>query len=122
MPRYVILLHECPPSFARRTHYDLMLASGGSLRTWALPGVPQAGETIEAESLAEHRLAYLEYEGPLSGDRGAVTRYDRGIFEWLRDAEDIVEVRLTGKRLQGVLRLAREAADFQRWRAEFEPD
>ena len=36
------------------------------------------GRRIEAERIADHRPLYLEYEGPISGDRGAVTRLARG--------------------------------------------
>ena len=53
-------------------HWDLMLDTGETLRTWrlepALPGV------IRAEPLGNHRRAYLDYEGPVSGNRGSVQR------------------------------------------------
>jgi hypothetical protein len=53
---------------------------------------------IRAEELGDHRLAYLEYEGPLSGDRGRVRRYDAGEFEWESEEAEWVVVRLEGRR------------------------
>ena len=52
-----------------------MLEAGDVLKTWALPQPPQPGVEMECTALADHRLAYLDYEGPLSGNRGAVTRW-----------------------------------------------
>ncbi len=37
------------------------------------------GERLEAEQAPEHRPAYLTYQGPLSDDRGTVTRIARGV-------------------------------------------
>ena len=73
--RFVILRHDMPASAPRATHWDFMVESGeGVLRTWALEREPAAKVDIPALALADHRLAYLEYEGPVSGDQGHVTR------------------------------------------------
>ena len=72
MPRYVILDHDHPSR-----HWDFMLESGGVLRTWRLLAEPTAGGPIAAEPLGDHRIAYLDYEGPLSGDRGGSSRAGR---------------------------------------------
>jgi hypothetical protein len=68
---------------------------------------------IAAEGLGDHRLDYLEYEGPVSGGRGTVSRWDRGSFTWIEDGENIVEVELRGERLLGRLKLAH--GDGQNW-------
>jgi hypothetical protein len=78
MPRFVILRHEPPPGSARPLHWDFMVEQGETLRTWALAEEPTPDRDIAAEPLADHRLAYLEYEGPISGNRGHVTQWDRG--------------------------------------------
>lgn len=78
MPRYVILTHDHP-----FPHWDLMLEDGGVLRTWRLLAEPAAGQVVRAEQLADHRLAYLDYEGPVSGGRGSVARWDHGTYEQL---------------------------------------
>jgi hypothetical protein len=76
MSRYVILMHDHP-----FLHWDLMLEDGNVLRTWRLLQVPAAGRTAKAEQLADHRLAYLDYEGPVSGGRGNVARWDHGTYD-----------------------------------------
>jgi hypothetical protein len=83
MPRFVVLRHVTPPGHDRPTHGDFMLECGGALRTWALAEPPSPGRTIAAEELPDHRLAYLDYEGEVSGGRGSVTRWDAGTYEVL---------------------------------------
>ncbi|MCS7047501.1 MAG: hypothetical protein NZO58_14185, partial [Gemmataceae bacterium] len=74
MPRYVILEHDHPA-----LHWDFMLERGDVLRTWRLPAPPSIGK-IAAQALADHRRAYLDYEGPVSGNRGTVRRWDAGTY------------------------------------------
>lgn len=81
MQRYVVLRHECPPSYGRPSHWDFMLEAGGALRTWALLIAPDFSRPQPADPLPDHRLEYLQYEGPVSGDRGTVTRWDEGTYE-----------------------------------------
>jgi hypothetical protein len=66
-------------------HWDLMLESGDVLHTWALAAEPAPNLPIAAEQLPDHRLIYLDYEGPISGNRGTVTRWDAGRFEVLSE-------------------------------------
>lgn len=97
MPRFVILQHVTPPGYRQATHWDLMLEDHGTLLTWALAESPRAGLSITATQLPDHRLAYLDYEGPVSDDRGEVTRVDSGDFLWLsRDTTQIIAL-LTGQ-------------------------
>jgi hypothetical protein len=113
-PRFVVLEHDHP-----YLHWDLMLEAGKSLRTWRLAATPAAGVAIEATPLGEHRRLYLDYEGPVSGDRGRVVRWDYGTFAWEGQGEGVVAVRLEGARLRGLLRLW-QLPDHA-WRASFEP-
>ncbi len=103
MPRFVILTHDHPT-----LHWDLMLEMGATLRTWRLPEPPRAGCELPAESLPDHRLMYLDYEGPVSGNRGSVQRWDAGEFEILEESPDLLVVRLSGKMLCGSARIERE--------------
>ncbi len=96
MPRYVILTHDHP-----FLHWDFLLESGAACRTWRLREEPAAGTTVPAEPIAEHRRHYLDYEGPVSGDRGTVTRWDAGTFEWIISKPDRVEIELSGTRIHG---------------------
>ena len=102
MPRYVILEHDHPV-----LHWDLMLEAGAILRTWRLAAPPQFGQAVAAEASFDHRLRYLEYEGPIGGDRGQVVRWDRGVFAWEEDTPERIVVRLAGERLRGIVQLQR---------------
>jgi hypothetical protein len=76
MPRYVILAHDWPTP-----HFDLLLEAGGVFKSWRLLARPTPGTTVPATPNADHRLHYLDYEGPVGGDRGTVTRYASGEYE-----------------------------------------
>ena len=102
MPRFVILEHDHP-----ERHWDLMLEADGVLRTWRLHAPPGPGRTVVAMPSFDHRLAYLDYEGPVSGGRGTVQRWDAGTFEWDMETDDQKTFRLRGGRLQGRARLSR---------------
>ncbi|MFN0019319.1 MAG: DNA polymerase ligase N-terminal domain-containing protein [Pirellulaceae bacterium] len=117
MPRFVILRHEIPPGYDRGTHFDLMLEMGGVLRTWSLHELPVIGKVIEAEALPDHRLAYLEYEGPVSGNRGTVSRVEEGEYDMLDETEIRLRYRLVGKLLGGMLTLQRDEKNPSCWTA-----
>lgn len=96
--RFVVLKHTQPASqipLSRRqclngddlpagsmdVHYDLMLESAGGLLTFAVAKKPSASHPAQpAIKLPLHRADYLEYEGPVSGDRGTVQRVMAGTF------------------------------------------
>ena len=99
---FVILTHDHPI-----LHWDFMLEQGEGLRTWRLLSTPDGAGTIQAEALPDHRKLYLEYEGPVSGDRGVVSRWDWGHYTLVNQTETRVEVALQGQRLAGVARLSR---------------
>ncbi|MEX2111880.1 MAG: hypothetical protein WD845_01765, partial [Pirellulales bacterium] len=61
MPRFVILRHELPAGQARPSHWDLMFENGGTLRTWTVQCEPKLPLDAEAQSLADHRIEYLDY-------------------------------------------------------------
>ncbi len=119
MPRFVILHHHTPPSYTRPTHFDFMLEWGTALRTWALASEPVPQCLIEADALPDHRLAYLDYEGPISGDRGQVVRWERGDYRVLDESANELLVQLVGGALDGRARLTRDSQDAQRWRFLF---
>jgi hypothetical protein len=97
MPRFVILEHDHP-----QLHWDLMLETGSVLRTWRLAEPPVEGKPILATAIGDHRSFYLDYEGPVSGDRGCVVRWDSGTYEAMVSTEDEVQVRLLGRKLAGI--------------------
>ncbi len=115
MPRFVILEHDRP-----LLHWDLMLEDGTSLRTWRLTAPPGAGEAIAATAVFDHRLFYLDYEGPISGGRGRVVRWERGTYTVQVRGEQQITVHLQGERLHGVLCL--EHAEGDAWHGAFRAD
>jgi hypothetical protein len=102
MPRFVVLTHDFPS-----LHWDFMLEKEAALRTWRLSREPNSGGSIDASPLPDHRIAYLDYEGPVSGDRGKVTRWDAGQYQTTRETPEILEVQLHGNRLRGHVVIAR---------------
>jgi hypothetical protein len=114
MPRFVVLTHDHP-----FLHWDLMLEADAGLRTWRLHHPPDTPGDIPAESLPAHRSAYLDYEGPVSDNRGTVRRWDTGTFQLVRDDAEATVVQLTGQRLRGELRITADAGG--RLTASFAP-
>jgi DNA polymerase Ligase (LigD) len=115
MPRFVILEHDHP-----QRHWDFFLEAGQVLRAWRLAEPPQPGRPITATATPGHRLLYLNYEGPVSGNRGHVVRWDGGDFEWQVDEQDTVAVRLHGGRVMGSAVLTRTTEGA--WEFTLRPD
>lgn len=111
MPRFAVLAHDHP-----FPHWDLLLEAGESCRTWRLLEEPGPGRAVAAEPLPDHRPHYLTYEGPVGGNRGTVTRWDAGAFEWISDDGSETAVELSGARLRGACSFAWENGA---WRATF---
>jgi hypothetical protein len=76
-----------------------MLEQGGLLASWALPAEPTIGCVLNAEILKDHRLDFLDFEGPLDGDRGHVSRHDAGTYETLAEDAQRLVIRLRGKKV-----------------------
>jgi hypothetical protein len=96
--RYVVLRHEGIPD----PHYDLMWEwrRGSPLMAIRCHEWPMQPDT-PFERLPDHRPIYLDYEGPLSGNRGKVSRVASGICEFEVDREDSSLLRLdTGLELR----------------------
>jgi hypothetical protein len=109
MPRFVILQHDAPGG----THFDFMLESGSALRTWSLPSPPTDGAAFVCELLADHRPAYLDYEGPVPGGRGSVRRWDAGEYSIERQEESDWAVLLFGEKINGRAVLHCDDAEWQ---------
>ncbi len=103
--RFVIQIHTGHGP----THYDLMVRRGDALATWQFADDPRAADRggLACERIADHRLAYLDYEGPVSRGRGEVRIADAGSCELLEDGDDRWRVRFEGRELRGEFRLIR---------------
>ena len=95
--RYVVLEHDHP-----HRHWDFMLEADGVLRTLGgSPSPPAEGRIVTAERIGDHRLAYLDHDGPVSGGRGTATPWDKG--DYVVVGEDKID--LTGRRWSGRVRI-----------------
>lgn len=107
-PRFALLHHAMDASAGRFDHWDLMLEHGNVLVTFELERLPTGAGEFQARRLPDHRLAYLEYEGHISGNRGQVFRLDRGLYQEVHCNDAAPAVRrfhyhLHGQRLDAVL-------------------
>lgn len=86
-----------------------MLEHGDVLVTWQLLEEPigAAGLPIRARAIGDHRKAYLDYEGPVSGDRGHVKRVEGGLVEILEVTARQYVFDLRGDRFSGRFRMRR---------------
>lgn len=90
-------------------HWDLMLEAGDVLATWRLATPPSASTgTIDAHHIGDHRKAYLDYEGPISGDRGHVRRIDRGTYFTVERSADRWIIEMNGSLCYGRYLLSRK--------------
>lgn len=107
--QYVILHHLLPGD----EHWDFMLEHRGGLLTWRVPCDPTlpCEWPIRCERIGDHRRSYLDYEGPVSGDRGTVTRIDRGRLE-LEAVEEQQVVFVAGGRLRGRHAFQRQGGEW----------
>jgi hypothetical protein len=81
--RYAILHH----TGIAEPHFDVMFETspGSALTTFRLPAWPPVAP-LPAAALPDHRAAYLDYEGPVSGNRGQVRRVQSGSCTITRSA------------------------------------
>jgi hypothetical protein len=97
--RFVVLRH----TNRRGVHFDLLIEDGDHLATWRCPQSPESSgaKGLVCDKLGDHRKRYLDYEGPISRDRGEVMRHDEGSCEVRRSGEEHWEVVFHGRHLKG---------------------
>ncbi len=83
--RFVLLFHDFPNGHQQENHWDLMLEWDETLITFALSEMLAPGKLIPAKPISDHRMLYLDYEGPVSNNRGSVTRVMKGDYYWISD-------------------------------------
>ncbi|MBI2932843.1 MAG: hypothetical protein HYY16_14445 [Planctomycetes bacterium] len=101
--RFTISRHTDGPE---GNHYDLFLQVEDTLKTWRMQRT-MFDAVQPAVHLEDHRTQYLDYEGPVSKNRGNVKIWDSGEYSadmWL---DDRVIVAVHGKQIHGRLRLER---------------
>ncbi len=103
--QFVVLEHRVPPGESWTDHWDVMFESPGGLLTWASPSFPAESASWEVKPLPVHRAIYLDYEGPISGNRGCVRRLDRGRFRTQDRQVQAIVLELDGHLLRGRLKI-----------------
>lgn len=118
-PCYVVLFHD----WESGPHFDWMFEAEEGLRTWATAErlMLDEADAATATELPPHRAAYLDYQGPVSGNRGSVRRVERGTFRVLLDVADRYELEVTGDRAGRLILNRDHLADRSLWRIEFRP-
>jgi hypothetical protein len=101
--RFAVLIHDHP-----FLHWDVLLETGETCRTWRLLDSPETFGPWRAEPLPDHRRLYLDYAGPVSGGRGTVQPWDAGELTWITCDESRVVVDCRGRRWSGLLTLEKQ--------------
>lgn len=114
--RFAILEHQT----AQGRHWDILLEWGPVLRTWSVERPPAPGLELTARRLPDHRTLYLDYEGPISGDRGSVTQWDTGTYAAEDESVRLLVVELAGRRIAGRMVLSREQGGEAEWSLRIE--
>ena len=106
---FVVLRHDDREG----THYDLMIDRGEHLTTWKCPAPPETALTspLPCRRIGDHRRLYLDYEGPISGDRGSVRQHDRGRCKLIAQSPEQWRVDFAGRILTGSYELSRGSKD-----------
>lgn len=88
-------------------HWDLMLESADSLRTWRLDTAPQDIRSlpIPAASIADHPKRFLTYEGPVQNAQGNVRIVDSGTYCPAEETSTQLKLTLAGRTLKGTFTL-----------------
>ncbi|MDO8506642.1 MAG: DNA ligase D [Candidatus Limnocylindria bacterium] len=98
--RYVVHRHH-----ATRLHWDVRLEMHGILASWAVPQGPplEPGKRRLAVHTEDHPLEYLTFHGviPDGYGAGAMTIWDEGTYDLLKDSPNEYKVRFHGTRLDG---------------------
>lgn len=111
--RFVVLRHEQDGHH----HFDLMIDTGPALATWKMPEPPETTRAVPQDCLRlpDHRRRYLDYQGPLSENRGEVTRHDDGHCIVHACSPVCWEITFYGRELRGRVRLERAAQSSNDW-------
>ncbi len=103
--KFVIHHHTGNPR--EESHYDVMIESDEALLTWRVTEAAMKelleGKEVSAARIADHRKAYLTYEGPISCDRGMVKIMDSGTCIPQCHDNEVTRYTLIGSAFYGTL-------------------
>ena len=97
-------------------HFDLMFTQpSGLLRTWSVRRRPDSPGRQEALRMADHRAAYLTYQGPTKRGGGWVRRWTGGGYRPLVQQERCWRLIVESPLLTGVIALEQAGDDGLWW-------
>ncbi|MDF1663611.1 MAG: DNA polymerase ligase N-terminal domain-containing protein [Planctomycetota bacterium] len=95
--RFSVLKHTLPAD--QGWHFDVFFEMAEALFSLKLDEAPSLD--FVATRQFDHRKKYLDYEGPISGNRGSVTIWDRGKMKGEVQLGEAFTVELFGAKLSG---------------------
>ncbi len=114
--RWVILRHSNAPGDPKGFHFDLLLESKDSCRTWRLKEIPSATNPVqEVIALPNHKLYWLDKkEAILSRGRGEVLQELAGFFigSLPESHQEPIKIDLKGNALEGGLEIQGDICKF----------
>ncbi len=116
---FALVFHEAGENLGRSSHYDLFVRDNDYLLTWEFQHHPMDIPTQSVLQLANHRLEYLDFSGPLSGDRGILHPIDSGECSWLHRQPDRLILSFQGMQVCGTLYLTRVDCQKPCWNSQF---
>lgn len=114
--RFAVSLHQMPSHQARPTHFDLFLEKEDFLMSWILAAPLSDQMNTFVIPNRDHRKDYLDYDGPISQDRGMIRRVQQGRLLWMQSDNDLVEalLRLDNRTFKlTIVRIGEESSDQQ---------
>jgi bifunctional non-homologous end joining protein LigD len=117
---------------ARRTHYDLRLEWGGTLKSWAVPKGPSLDPSQKrlAVEVEDHPVEYADFEGLIPAGNygvGAIIVWDQGRWVPVEDPHEgwrrgKLLFELHGYKLRGLFTLVRTKSHPKEWLLIKKPD
>lgn len=110
--RFAVVRHETPQP--EDSHFDLFFEMAEALFSLKIKEWPESLECFECRRQFDHRKKYLDYQGPISQNRGTVRLWDQGVMTGQVKPEGAFELWLGGQRLCG--RFVFEPLGDELWR------
>ena len=100
-------------------HYDFLIKKNDILQCWQFSSIAniEIGELIFCKKIFDHRLKYLNYQGPISNNRGKVQIIQNGFLEIIIQEDNLVRFRIDSELLNGnfeIRKIQSEAWEFKK--------
>jgi len=106
MPKFSILKHI----LGEESHYDLLFEKGNKLAAFRITS-PIFSTPQSAIQNFDHRKIYLNYQGPISKNRGIVKMWDKGNYDIKKEIKNLLVIKLSGKKSKATITLKLKSAE-----------